>query len=137
MDQVNTSSLDLPGVLAEIAAVAGEAAAVAVARAKGGTRAYLPGPDRLLPGHWLVATVGMEAAQAIAARLGGGDVEIPLGPYAGNRARVHAAIREAARRGESEAAIARLVGVTDRTVRNLKAARRDRKGLRSDQTTLF
>ncbi len=127
----------LPGVLAEIASIAGESAAVAVARARGGTRAYIPGEDGLRDGHWLVAAVGMEAARAIARRLGGGDVDVPLGPYAGSRARIHQAIREGLRSGQSEAAIARMAGVADRTVRRHKSGETGATGLHADQATLF
>lgn len=59
----------LPGVLAQIASVAGVEAALAVARAKGGSRAYVP--PRPGDNHWLVQTVGRAAADAIAAELVG------------------------------------------------------------------
>ena len=51
----------LPGVLAEIAAVAGEDAALAVAAAHGGTQVYIPpAPAR---DHWLARLVGHALAK--------------------------------------------------------------------------
>lgn len=131
-------TLPLPGVLAEIAELAGESAAMAVARARGGTRAYIPSVDGLKDGHWLPQAVGMEAARRIAERIGGGEVDIPLGPYAGNRAAVRQAIRDGVQAGHSEAAIARLAGVADRTVRRHKNGHTGGgDGLHGDQNTLF
>ena len=132
------SALPLPGVLAEIADIAGEGAAIGVARAKGGTRVYIPGPRMLSEDHWLTRAVGSVAAWRIAhSHLGGGAVEIPLGPYAGNRAKVHEAIREGIKTGRSEAAVALAAGVTERTVRRHKSGETGASGLHSDQATLF
>jgi hypothetical protein len=70
----------LPGLLAQIAAVAGVEAALAVAKAKGGSRAYVP--PRPADDHWLVRAVGRAHADAIAAELVGGtacNLLIPKG----------------------------------------------------------
>ena len=48
--------LSLPGILGEIAEVAGFKAALQVARAKGGTKAYFPVTPE--DDHWLVKAVG-------------------------------------------------------------------------------
>lgn len=105
------------GILADIEEVAGAAAALQVAAAKGGSEAYIPMPENLRPGHWLVEAVGMEAAELIARRLGSGHVEIPLGPAGGHRGKVWAAIRKALADGKSAPEAARLAGVHQRTVR--------------------
>ena len=63
----------------------------------------------------------MEAAHAIVQALGGGEVEVPLGPFAGNRAAVWAAIERGLDAGLSVEQAARQVGVTARTVRRHKS----------------
>src|SRR5690606_37782768 len=72
----------LPGVLGEIAAVAGEDAALSIAAARGGTQVYIPHEPG--PHHWLTHLVCREAAQRIADRLtcgvGGLRLDLPLGP---------------------------------------------------------
>jgi len=116
----------LPGVLAEIAEVAGLPAALAIAEKCGGTRAYFPG--RAPEGHWLTELVGREAANKIcshfSARGGGMREEIPLGPknfYA--RARRQALALQA--EGVSTSEIARRIGVSQRSLRNWQAEKSD------------
>jgi len=117
---------ELPGVLAEIAEIAGKMAAAKVAKAKGGSRAYFPRPERLTSEHWLVEACGEHAA-AVAERLGGGHIDVPLGPWAGCMAAIHEAIRRGIDQGLAEGKtapqIAREVGVTDRAVFKHKARR--------------
>lgn len=110
----------LPGVLAQVAQAAGLEAAVRLAQARGGGRAYIPAHEALHARHWLVLAVGMEAALAITSALGGNEVEVPLGPFAGNRAQVWAAIERGLNEGLSVEEAARQVGVTARTVRRHK-----------------
>lgn len=112
----------LPGVLGEIARVAGEAAALAIARARGGTRVYIP-PEPPAE-HWMSRLVGVGAARAIAAHLtmgaGGYRVDLPAGPeghLGKQRAKADALIRA----GGSERDIALATGYTERTVRRRKA----------------
>lgn len=124
--------LDLPPTLAAIADLVGPAAAYRLAEARGGTTVYIPRPETLTPDHWLVTAVGMAAARKIAWMARGENLEIPLGPLAGNRARVWRAIREGIAAGKSENEIARLAGVAGRTVRRHRAGD-DRR----DQHTLF
>lgn len=75
---------DFPGVLREIALVAGVDAARSVARAKGGTLASIPQAKNLTAEHWLSQTVGIDAARKIAKHLlsarSVGCLEIPRGP---------------------------------------------------------
>jgi hypothetical protein len=112
----------LPGVLATVAQAAGLHAAVQLAKARGGGRAYIPAPQAIHARHWLAQAVGLDAALAIAQALGSGEVEVPLGPYAGNRAAVWAAIERGLKDGLSVEQAARQVGVTARTVRRHKIA---------------
>lgn len=109
--------LTFTGILADIQEAAGATAALQIAAAKGGSEVYIPLAANLRPDHWLVETVGMEAAEQIAKHLGSGHVEIPLGPAGGNRGKVWAAIRRALADGKSAPEAARLAGVHQRTVR--------------------
>jgi len=72
----------LPGVLADIAEVAGLDAALKVAENRGGARAVFPAHAR--HGHWLTDLVGFESAKKICDHYrtgaGGAELLIPLGP---------------------------------------------------------
>ncbi len=111
----------LPGLLGQVAQAAGVKAAWQLAKERGGGRAYIPTPEALHDRHWLVRAVGLEAAVAIANALGSGEVEVPLGPFTGNRAQVWAAIERGLNAGLSVEQAARQVGVTARTVRRHKS----------------
>lgn len=111
----------LTGVLGEFEEIVGFAAAVKIAAVKGGSVAYIPQPRNLKPEHWLCAAVGMDDAVKIAKQFGGNEIEIPLGPFGGNRGRVWRIIRQAIKDGHSAAKAARLAGVTIRTVRRHKS----------------
>ena len=65
--------------------------------------------------------MGLDAATAITNTLGSGEVEVPLGPFTGNRAQVWAAIERDSNAGLSVEQAARQVGVTARTVRRHKS----------------
>jgi hypothetical protein len=111
----------LPGILAEIADIAGEDAALAVAAARGGTQVYIPpSPDR---DHWLSRLVGQQAARAIADRLtcgvGGMRVDLPLGPK-GARGAAAGQGRPDDRDNRSERDIALATGYTIRGVRRAR-----------------
>lgn len=106
----------LPGILAEVAEIAGEPAALRLAAEKGGTRAYIPLPDNLGADHWLVRCTGWDGARAIAERFGATAVPVPLGPT-GSRGRVWATLRRAFVEGKSIAEAARLAGVDEKTAR--------------------
>lgn len=123
----------LPGLLREIAEIAGEAAALRVAQARGGTRAYIPRPENLSATHWLVQALGLEPARELASIYQGEHLDIPLGPHAGNQAAITAAITRGLAEGRSAADIARAVGVTERTVTNHRA----RQQRRQQQYSLF
>ena len=115
------------GILGDIAEAAGDAAALALAHARGGLEAvYIPLPDNLVPGHWLVELVGLDKARAIAQVLGGGAVEIPLGHAAKAEQRRRVAM-DALARGKSSAEAARIGGCTQRTVRRVKNRAKDER----------
>jgi hypothetical protein len=127
----------LPGVLSEIAAVAGEAAAIAISARVGGTRVYIPA--KAASGHWLVEAVGCEAAGKICAQLGGDRHDIPLasgGAYRSFRRALAKQVHDLDRAGKSSRAIARETGLTQRAVHRHRAAHRG--GRKSDpQGSLF
>jgi hypothetical protein len=123
----------LPGVLAEIAELVGEQAALAIASRAGGTRIYFPAhaDDK----HWLVASIGRAAADKVCAHFTvderrGQRIEIPL--YVGGTfqqlvravaARVHKLDAE----GASSTEIVRKVGITQRSVHRHRARHRGNK----------
>ncbi len=112
----STTNLNLTGILGDIADVAGVGAALTIADIKGGTMAYIPLPDNLKMEHWLVKAVGINKAKEIAKILGGGAVEVPLGPFGGYRKKVWQSIRKGLEEGFSAAKVAKLTGVHQRTV---------------------
>lgn len=130
----------LPGALAEIAAVAGEDNALAIAAARGGTQVYIPPvPDR---DHWMSRLVGHKAALAIAERLtcgvGSMRIDLPLGPK-GAAARLRAKVDRLIAEGQlSERDIAKATGYTTRAVRRRTASLRKAGKIRDDrQQSLF
>ncbi|WP_454887849.1 hypothetical protein [Sphingomonas oryzagri] len=115
----------LPRVLAEIAEIAGEDAALAVARERGGTQVYLPPEPK--PDHWLSELLGHDVAGKIAAQLTGGfpmRVEIPLGPTS-HAARTRAIVDRMISEGRSETEIAKASGYNARSIRRRRAIMRD------------
>lgn len=123
----------LPGILAEIAEVAGEDAALTIARVRGGTQIYVPPlPDN---DHWLCRLIGRDEARAVCERLtcgvGPRRVDLPLGPtgsLAKARARVDAMIAD----DRSERDIALATGYTTRAIRR----RRQQLGIKRDDGQL-
>ncbi|MFK5979757.1 MAG: helix-turn-helix domain-containing protein [Rhizobiaceae bacterium] len=109
----------LPGLLAEIAKVAGDKAALAVAAEKGGTRAYFPA--RPTSEHWLSKAIGEDKAKLVGRELssghGGIELLVPMGPKA-SRIAVWQKISDMIEAGYSKPDIARACGVHERTVQN-------------------
>ena len=103
----------LPGVLAEIAGVAGREAALALALARGGDTLYVPRPDSIEGRHPLAGAVGLDAARRIAGRYSGETLSVP-------RAR-RALVRHLAARGLGAREIAARLGIS------VSAARRYRR----------
>lgn len=120
----------LPGLLAEIADVAGEEAALAVAQARGGTQIYIP--PKPANDHWLCELIGIDTARTVCNHLTAGQDRprrevVPFGPL-GREAQLRqqrAADRELMdrmiREQKSESEITRATGYTVRTVRKRRA----------------
>lgn len=77
----------LPGILADIAEVAGEAAALELARECGGLQISLSDAE----GSTLARAVGADKAKAIVSALGRGRVIVPMATARGQRGRQRAA----------------------------------------------
>lgn len=103
----------LPGILGEIADVAGIEAAWALAMTHGGTRIYIKADPS--PGYWLVELIGPEAAAAICKYLKVGDsgayILIPIAKLDQQRRRLFRALQD----GASAAEAARAAGMHERT----------------------
>lgn len=122
---------ELPALLREIADVVsaatgdarqGLAAALAIAEARGGQRIYMP--VALQPEHWLVRTIGMTAATALAQHFPKGEcLDVPFGPagsYLAERRRRARLYAEAVSGNLSANDAARRIGVTRRAVFDAK-----------------
>ncbi len=124
-------TMRLPGVLAEIATVAGEPAAVLIAARVGGTRVFFPA--KVSGDHWLVQCVGREKAEAICAHFTvdgrGTRIDVPLGQagaFPQLRRAIAKRVHELDKAGKSSRDIAGTVGITTRTVHGQRAAHRGR-----------
>ncbi len=126
---------NLPGILADIAEIAGNDAAYKIASAVGGTRVSIP--PRAMEGHWLTELLGYDQADAICRGLatldpdgklrGVRDETIPKGPAAIlNAARRRAG--EALNSGSSVREAARASGLHERTIWRMKAKEDDGQG---------
>lgn len=118
----------LPGLLGEIADIAGVDVAMEVARSHGGTRVSIP--PEAEPDHWLVKLVGFDVADRICRGLAIIDADgrpgairrevLPIGPNSVmKRARRIAA--EALENGDSGREAARQSGLHERTIWRMKA----------------
>ena len=105
-----------------MAAELGSAVALKLASALGGTEPYIP--PRFDPNHEvvrkLIEALGERDARGVVLLLGGGQVEIPLGPFARNRCQ-RQAILKGLDAGDRHAVIARRAETTERSVRRAKA----------------
>lgn len=118
----------LPGILADIADIAGMDVAYEIARSHGGTRVSIP--PRAVAGHWLTELVGFETADKICQGLATLDPDgklrgvqhevIPKGPAAVLKAARRQA-RTALARGVSVREAARISGLHERTIWRMKA----------------
>ncbi len=105
-----------------IAAVVGNELALKLARDFGGTRLYLAlDPDAESP---LALSVGVQAARAIGKRFGGDEIEIPMFKSRAQRRRDREMILKLRGRHRSIAAIARMVGCSERSVYRILAGAR-------------
>ncbi|MCY3878066.1 MAG: helix-turn-helix domain-containing protein [Rhodobacteraceae bacterium] len=100
----------LPGILADIAAVAGREAAIDTAAAFGGLTMHIPAPENV-NGHELGRVLGEERALLISLHFKGEQIYIPM-------ARRHV-IRRMHSHGAGKREIARRLAVSYRTVHRL------------------
>ena len=103
-----TDPSELPGVLAEIAGLAGTRAALDLALALGGQPAHIPLPQNLSPDHPLAVAMGTRAG-SVCERFGGESLYIPIAR--------RALCKDLAAQGMTQSKIARRLGVSVRTVR--------------------
>jgi hypothetical protein len=117
----------LPGVLREIADVAGVEAAWALARAHGGMTAYIT----LAPieGHWLVEAVGREAAARICEKFGGLRILIPQARIAQQQERLVKSLEA----GLSISQAVSVSGMHERTVFRTKKRLKEQLGEPDDK----
>lgn len=108
----------LPGLLGEMQRAGHGGAALALARAWGGTKRYIPSDPR--PGQALVEIVGMPAARWLAEHHGNQHKDIPRAAGLGNKKRAIAQFQG----GTREAALT--LGCTERYVRMVRNGRRER-----------
>jgi len=119
---------ELPGVLAEIAELIGEEAALALAKAFGGTTVLIR--KSVVDGDPMAAVVGLEAARRISREIGWGNIEIPLARHWMMKNEILRLLDQKL----SESAIARAVGCHGRTVRRHRRLRRLRRLQRWSET---
>lgn len=116
MNATEVEARYLPGVLQEIASLVGLAATLALVRAYGGTRMYVP--KRFDPDHPITKIVGHEAAVKLVEAYGGLEhFDLPKGEIAVKAAR-DKQIR-AERSGTTHARLAVKYGLTERQIRNI------------------
>lgn len=108
-------SARFPGILAEIARVAGESAATRLALAAGGTEMKFSASPRAA----LARLVGAEAAKAIVAELGREKYTIPMAHLRGQKGRQAQAARMLAG-GASNNDVARACDIHERTARRVR-----------------
>ncbi|MDQ2084663.1 phage terminase small subunit-related protein [Xanthobacteraceae bacterium Astr-EGSB] len=117
-------------MLAEIAEVAGEAAALQVCTSFGGSYIYIPAACN--DDHWLAQCVGREKADRICAHLGidgsGGQkyyvALVDGGVFKALQRSVAKTVHQQSADGKSARDIARGIGVSERTVRRHRAVHR-------------
>jgi hypothetical protein len=118
----------LPGLLGQIAEIAGPTAALQIAQARGGTRIAIP--PQAEPDHWLTECVGFEVADQICKGLAIVDADdrkkgvtgevLPLGDASVLKT-AKRRLRQALAEGYSARDAARIAGLHERTAWREKA----------------
>lgn len=132
----------LPGILAEIADIAGEPAAVLLSARMGGQRVYIPA--KVSDDHWLVDCLGREKADLICRHFSHGErygvhIDVPMagsGAYSQLRRTIAKRVHDLDRAGASARQIAGEVRITTRAVHRHRAAHRG-QGKGDKQGSLF
>lgn len=118
----------LPPVLAQIADIVGEDAALTIAALRGGTQVYIP--PVVAQDHWLAQAIGHREANELAdfltCGIKGYRLEIPLGPT-GYEAQARAELDRLIAEGRSERDIAMATRYSMRTIRRHRAKIRDNR----------
>ncbi len=116
----------LPGILADIADVAGEDAALAIARARGGTQIYIPPVPA--NDHWLCALIGQHEAAEVCKKLTDGvgprRADVPMAHFSAYRAESrdrYTIMDEMIIAQKSEREISLATGYTSRAIRRRRA----------------
>lgn len=113
----------LPGILGEIATAAGEAAALKLARERGGTEVQISARKDSA----FVRIVGQAAADKIVKAFGNGKVLVPMATARGQRGRREAAARMLAdEKTQTEVALA--CDIHERTARRILERARNPRG---------
>ncbi len=137
-----TARSSLPGILGEIAEIAGPEAALKIAQEVGGLRVDIPAVAQ--EDHWLTRCVGFEAADLICRHLSVEDARqrrkgsvyhevIPLGPTSVIK-RARRQLADALLEGKSARVAAKESGLHERTAFRMSARMRRRN---DDQGELF
>lgn len=106
--------------LAMLVDIVGEAPALKLAQAYGGTKIYISAR----PNGKVAKQLGVELAQKLVTELGAGHFLVPLGPTGGQTGRrLRAAMMLA--KGHSSSAVARAVDIHVRTAERIRAAQSD------------
>ena len=122
----------LPGILGEIATAAGEAAALKLARERGGTEVQISARKDSA----FVGIVGQAAADKIVKAFGNGKVLVPMATARGQRGRREAAARMlAAGRTQTEVALA--CDIHERTTRRVLERARTAKARNPAQRDMY
>lgn len=122
--------MSLPNLLADVEAVAGTAAALRLARMRGGTKITISAR----PGSALVKILGQTAATALVARVGGGEVMVPMAHGRGQKGRQAAAAMMISK-GAKVREVALACDIHERTAWRVK--RRMDGAIDPDQPDLF
>ena len=107
---------DLPGVLAEVAEVAGHDAAIQLALEFGGESIHVPRKGHLNSGHRLTEALGSDAVLAICRHFSGESLYIPMAR--------RLMVRHLAGQGMTNRHIARRLGLSIRTTRHYRSVLR-------------
>jgi len=116
------------GLFTDLVEIIGEEATLALCAARGGQVVYIPAPENLTDTHWIIQTLkptynaGQEwdVAALLTERWRCEVLTLPLGPEAGSRNGLQRQELDLASQGVSANSIARLTGLTIRTVRRIK-----------------
>jgi DNA-binding NarL/FixJ family response regulator len=115
----------LPGILADIAEQVSAGAALRLARDFGGSRCYIPAT--VTKDSRLARALGFDDAVKVAALLGAGEIEVPLGDT-GSAAQRRRRLGELIAQGENTPTIVRALRIHRSTVKRHKARLRDGQG---------